>query len=148
MGGFTDAHHKDIHILPVLLETATMALLTTSIPMSATMTSILIAAVGEEANLVPDPLFDQLEDAHSRHVFAFSSLGHLLVCESDGHFDLKTWEEAYHKAECLCKRGVKIENDEGSDQDTNMDDPPHATKEQKLVSVIQAKVNRQQRYKG
>lgn len=82
-----------------------MALLFAAIPMSMTYasTAIAVSAAGE---LVQNPSANDFKSATSVHALVFSSRGHLLLNESDGDFDLTTWEKVLDLAQSICLSGV------------------------------------------
>ncbi len=125
-----------------------LALLTTSIPLTMTLTAALIAA-DANGELASDPPPRLLNNATSVHVFAFSSLGDLLVVESEGPFSIGIWEKAHIKAEQVC-RGHGVEED-GDDKDTlgdmDMESKGALIKEEMLNSILQEQVTENQRWK-
>ena len=145
-----DEFLQNLPILPALLQTAILALLTTSIPLAKIMTSALIAVVDHASTLLSDPLPAQMKDVLSIHVFAFSSLGELLVVESEGDFTFDVWQRAHDKALHLC-RGSQMGKDEkkSGEEDVDMDieSPAGSSKEDLLRTVIQEKALRDQRWK-
>jgi len=142
---------QNLPILPALLQASMLALLSTSIPLSRTLTSTFIA-VDSSSQLVQDPSIQQLREAESVHVLAFSSHGDLLVVESEGEFDIDIWEAVVHKATQIC-RGDKNdddndnENDEDEDENMNIDSEERRTLEDTLRDTIREKVAREQRWK-
>jgi hypothetical protein len=93
-------------ILPHLLHTALLALLSASIPLSTTLTSVVIALPTSSSPLL-SPTANELlraKPVKSVHVFAFSGDRRLLLNESDGAFSYKEWEEACEMAEEVCCR--------------------------------------------
>lgn len=142
---------QNLPILPALLQASMLALLSTSIPLSRTLTSTFIA-VDSSSQLVQDPSIQQLREAESVHVLAFSSHGDLLVVESEGEFDIDIWEAVVHKAKQIC-RGDKNdddndnENDEDEDENMNIDSEERRTLEDTLRDTIREKVAREQRWK-
>lgn len=97
-----------------------MALLSTSIPLSMTLTTTLIA-VNPNGILVVDPSVQQIKLASSIHVLAFSSHGGLLVVESEGEFTIDKWEEVHQKAKLIC-HGDEGNESESDDMSMNSDD--------------------------
>lgn len=140
---------QNLPILPALLQTAILALLTTSIPLAKIMTSALIA-VDADGALLSDPLPAQMKDAPSIHVFAFSSLGELLVVESEGEFTFDTWERAHDRALQLC-RGDRTDGDEDKsekgDVDMDVDTTNDSSKEDLLRIVIQEQALKDRKWK-
>lgn len=100
--------------LPALLQTALLAILSASIPLSATCTSTILA-VGQAKDLIVDPSPAELRRATSVHVLTFSSNGELLLAQSEGEFDWDTWEAVYGDAERICWGSGKDETDAGGD---------------------------------
>ena len=133
---------ENLPILPALLQAAVLALLSTSIPLSMTLTAALVAVDARRLKL--DPTAEELNVASSIHVFAFSSHGDLLVVESEGEFDIEIWEEAYQKARLAC-RGEE-ENDNES-EDVSMDSDNDTKLEDVLRNAIRQKVAREQKWK-
>ena len=107
---------QNLPLLPALLQASMLALLSTSIPLSMTLTSTLIA-VDFLGQLVQDPSVAQLREAESVHVFAFSSRGDLLLVESEGEFDIVIWGAAMEKARLVCGAGGNDGGDNGEDVD-------------------------------
>ena len=133
---------ENLPILPALLQASVLALLSTSIPLSMTLTAALVAVDARRLKL--DPTAEELKVASSIHVFAFSSHGDLLVVESEGEFDIEIWEEAYQKARLAC-RGEE-ENDSES-EDVSMDSDNDTKLEDVLRNAIRQKVAREQKWK-
>ncbi|KAI9053517.1 hypothetical protein LZ554_002472 [Drepanopeziza brunnea f. sp. 'monogermtubi'] len=91
---------SNLPILPALLQTATLALLSASMPLSMTLTSVYLALTPEGIISNPTPL--QSQSASSNHVLAFTSNGDLLVAESEGSFTLKDWEGVCEAGKAIC----------------------------------------------
>ncbi|KAF2104433.1 hypothetical protein NA57DRAFT_70638 [Rhizodiscina lignyota] len=140
-------------LLPALLETAMLALLSASLPLASTYTSVGLALampspVKKKASLSATaimPIDDKaLEQASSIHVFAFTADGDLLVAESEGLFAPEYWEHAYDRALELCigSKDGRAEGEmvvEGEPEDRN--------ESQWLRSVMQEKAEQEQRWK-
>jgi exosome complex component RRP46 len=88
-----------------LLNAALLALVSAAIPMSMTYVSTIIA-VSPSGELLQSPSANDLKTAKSTHVFSFSSKGHVLLNESDGSFDIPTWERAHDIAQSICLSGM------------------------------------------
>lgn len=109
---------QNIQILPALLQTAVLALLSSSIPLSMIVTCTLIA-VDAFDKLIIDPSLKEVHLASSIHVVAYSSKGDLLVIESEGSFSTDILEQILETASQVC-RGT---NSEGSKTvDVHMDE--------------------------
>ncbi|CAG8950335.1 hypothetical protein HYFRA_00006828 [Hymenoscyphus fraxineus] len=91
-------------ILPALLQTAVLALLSASMPLATILTSVSIAihADGKSRKLITHPSLKEFEGASSVHIMAFTSHGELLVVESQGTFTLEDWEEVFETGKALC----------------------------------------------
>ena len=122
-----------------------LALLATSIPLSMTLTSTIIA-MDPSGRLIQDPSTQQLREASSVHVLAFSSHGDLLIVESEGEFDISSWETVLEKARQVCRGKGK---DSGEDEDGSMTigSEKERTLEDGLRDTIREKVAREQRWK-
>jgi exosome complex component RRP46 len=98
--------NTSLTLLPHLLHTAYLALLSASIPLATTLTSVLVAfpAAGSQAPLLA-PTANELLRARpirSAHVFAFSGDRRLLLNESDGTLTHAEWTDACEAAEDVC----------------------------------------------
>lgn len=140
--------NSNLPILPVLLQTAVLTLLSASIPLSMTLTSVLLAITSTENSKTlrssPNPL--EVENADSVHVLAFTSHGELLVAESEGIFTIDEWEKLYEMGKRLCCNGV-----ETGDDNTMLDDAldENGGKMMTFVkSVLEGKVQNDLHWKG
>lgn len=118
-----------------------MALLSTSIPLKMSLTATSIA-VGFHGSLIRDPTPKERQAATSEHVLAFTSHGDLLVAESEGRFDMETWEMVVAEAMHVC-RGYA----DPPGEDVGMDSGDSANIEGFVRDVVQAKVVADQRWK-
>lgn len=103
--------NSSLTLLPHLLNTAFLALLSASIPLSTTLTSasVVIASSGK---LFCSPSSADMLRMHpilSIHVFAFSAQRALLLAESEGKFDVDKWEEACELVEDMCCKDANSE---------------------------------------
>ena len=130
-------------MLPTLLQASILALLSTSIPLSMTLTATLIA-VNSNHTLVADPSVQQIKLASSIHVLAFSSHGNLLVVESEGSFTIDIWEEVHRKAKLICHGE---DEDESASEDVSMDSDDVSKLEDVLKDAVERKSAREQRWK-
>lgn len=122
--------------------------MTTSIPLSMTLTSILLATK-DDGEILLDPPAAALEDAASIHVFAFSSLGDLLVVESKGEFSIEDFEKilALARQKCCNQRRNLPEDDEDDEDDLDMESSEPSSKEAMLRDTLGDKIARDQRWK-
>lgn len=80
-----------------------------------TYTSAIIAV--SSGNILRDPSIKDISAASSLHVLAVASTGFLLLNESEGEFDLETWEAVADQAQVICQGS---EGDASSDNDISM----------------------------
>lgn len=120
-----------------------MALLSTSIPLSMTLTATLVAT-NSVGTLAIDPSVQQIKLASSIHVLAFSSHGDLLVVESEGNFTIDTWEEVHRRAKLICHGE---EGDESESEDVSMDSDDVSKLGNVLKDAVEKKITKEQRWK-
>ncbi|KAH8675965.1 hypothetical protein BX600DRAFT_432502 [Xylariales sp. PMI_506] len=94
----------NLPILPSLVQTAILALLSAAIPLTATLTSAVfaIASQGEQSRIIIDPTAREAEESRSLHAFAFTSRDELVLAESEGDFTLKEWDDVLATARKQC----------------------------------------------
>ncbi|BCS29928.1 putative exosome complex subunit Rrp46 [Aspergillus puulaauensis] len=114
-GEFVGRGGSYLPLLPALLHTATLAMLSASVPFSMTL-SATVLAVNSSHEIVREPSIKDTASSTSLHVLAFTSKGHLLLNESEGKFDFDTWEEVYERALVICHGASAA----GSDGDVAM----------------------------
>lgn len=134
---------SNLPVLPALLQVSILALLSTSIPLSMTLTATLVAT-NPVGTLVIDPSMQQIKLASSIHVLAFSSHGDLLVVESEGNFTIDTWEEVHRRAKLIC-HGEEADESESEDVSMDSDDVPKL--ENVLKDAVEKKIAKEQRWK-
>ncbi|KAF3048579.1 exosome non-catalytic core subunit rrp46 [Didymella keratinophila] len=146
--------NTSLTLLPHLLHTAFLSLLSASIPLSTTLTSVLVAypsSTTKSTTPLLTPTANELLRAkpiRSTHVFAFSGDKRLLLNESDGKFSYEEWEEACEMAEEVCCKeenqgGVSLGDSmevDGAVQSQNL--------EKWLRQVVKRKVEYEQRWKS
>lgn len=134
---------QNLSLLPALLQSSILALLSTSLPLTMTLTSTLVA-VSQSGELVLQPSVKALQEAASLHVLAFSSLGELLVVESEGAFDMAIWEQVYSRAEIHCRT-----SDAGNLAQMDIDMEPSRSDSlgDSLRSIIEEKAAKEHRWK-
>ena len=110
---------QNLPILPTLLQTAVLTLLSASLPLAMTLTSTLLAinSNGSSRKIVRSPTLQDLQGASSAHVFAFTSHGQLLVAESEGSFTMEDWDEVYEVGKGLCCDGIGATDDDIMQED-------------------------------
>ena len=134
---------QDLPILPALLQSSILALLSASLPLAMMLTSATVA-IGVNNSLIHDPTVEQLHFSTSVHVFAFSSHGDLVLAESEGKFSPQAWEAAANEAMDRCHG----KRDEGNGiRDVQMDIEEDVSLENILKNVVQQKVMKDQEWK-
>ncbi|GAB1310095.1 exosome non-catalytic core subunit rrp46 [Madurella fahalii] len=111
-------------IMPALVQTAVLALLSAAVPMRATATATAVAIVRQDGVIktVVDPSPREIETAQSVHVLAFTSQDELLLAESEGDFTVKEWDNVYETAKRICCGSAPIrEGDEMTLEDEDAD---------------------------
>ncbi|KAF3769094.1 hypothetical protein M406DRAFT_337384 [Cryphonectria parasitica EP155] len=109
----------DLSIIPALLQTAVLALLSAAVPMRSTATCVVAAVSPEDGKteVVIDPSPRQVELSRSVHVLAFTSHDELLLAESEGDFSMNEWDQVYDTARSICCRPPAREVDMVLDDD-------------------------------
>jgi exosome complex component RRP46 len=97
-------HIQNLPILPALLQTAVLALLSASMSLSMTLSSVFLALnyEGSSRSVIRNPTILQSQGANSVHVLAFTSRGDLLVAESEGSFTMDDWDSIYEAGREIC----------------------------------------------
>ncbi|RDW78168.1 hypothetical protein BP5796_06020 [Coleophoma crateriformis] len=95
---------SNLAILPALLQTSNLTLLSASIPLSTTISSVAVALILEDSSrsIIPHPTLLEIQRADSVHVLGFTSAGGLLIAESEGCFSLEDWDDIHIGAKQLC----------------------------------------------
>ncbi|KAL1843751.1 hypothetical protein VTJ49DRAFT_132 [Mycothermus thermophilus] len=105
-------------LMPALIQTAILTLLSAGVPMRATATVTAIAISHDKTIIDPSPR--DVETARSVHVLAFTSQDDLLLAESEGDFTVKEWDDVYETAKKICCRpapdgaAMQLDDDESS----------------------------------
>ncbi|OCL12836.1 hypothetical protein AOQ84DRAFT_436733 [Glonium stellatum] len=135
--------NSSLTLLPHLLNTAFLALLSASIPLSTTLTSAFVVITSSGKLLYSPSSTDILraQSIRSIHVFAFSAQRSLLLSEGEGEFDVEEWEDACDLAEDRCCRnaGIAGENMDVDGEVMNLADF--------LRDVVKEKVVKEQKWK-
>ncbi|KAI1756499.1 hypothetical protein F4782DRAFT_268309 [Xylaria castorea] len=133
----------NLPVLPALLQTAILSLLSASLPMTATLTSTSLAIVSEDGRrqIVTNPTARQIEQSQSFHVLAFTSQNDLILAESEGTFTMKEWDDVYSAAHGQCCTLTTIDDtdtfmDEGLPTGADMKHFIRSTVEQKAASDL------------
>lgn len=109
-----------------------------------TLTSTIVA-VSPSGEVAGEASADAIAEALSVHVLGFSSHGKLLLAESEGSFDIDTWEQVHDRAEQIC-RGSNVEAADETG-DAYMESSEQNSLEGCLRNSMEEKVTREQRWK-
>lgn len=91
-----------------------------------------------------DPSPKDIQAALSLHILAFSSRGDLLLAESEGEFDIQTWEAVVERAREICW-GVDTKNSD--EVDITFDSAEEGSLQHTLRSTMEEKMVKDQRWK-
>ncbi|EAQ93616.1 hypothetical protein CHGG_01851 [Chaetomium globosum CBS 148.51] len=127
-------------IMPALVQTAILALLSAGVPMRATATATAVAVVHQDGakKTVVDPSQREVETASSVHVLAFTSHNGLLLAESEGDFTVGEWDDVYETAKGICCRSTSVK--EGTAMVLDDEEPSATDMRQFLRSTMESKV--------
>lgn len=130
---------QNLLMIPALLQTALLALLSAAVPMRATATSTVaaISIDSGDSQIIMDPSPRQVDKSRSVHVLAFTSHDELLLSESEGDFTMDEWDQVYNSARKICCGSAK-----GNDIDMITDEDPQAGPDLRhfIRSAAEAKV--------
>ena len=136
---------QNFAIMPALMQTAVLALLSAGVPMkaTATATAVAIAHVDGAKKITVDPSPRDIETAQSVHVLAFTSHDELLLAESEGDFTIGEWDEVYETAKGICcrpaaaaKEGLAMVLDDEDAGGTDMRQFLRSTMESKVAADL------------
>ncbi|OBT74949.1 hypothetical protein VF21_06087 [Pseudogymnoascus sp. 05NY08] len=120
-------------ILPALLQTAILALLSAAIPLSTSLTATFLA-ISEKGKILQNPSLLETQTAQSIHALAFTSNAEPLVIESQGSFTPAQWDEVCIQAEKICCGSA--------DPDAMVDEVEEGRMMQFVQTVVEEKVDR------
>jgi exosome complex component RRP46 len=103
---------QNLPVLPALLQTAILSLLSASLPMTATLTSTSLAIMSNDGHrqIVTNPTAREIEQSESFHVLAFTSNNELILAESEGGFTMNEWDDLYSAAYGQCCTTATIDD--------------------------------------
>ncbi|CAK7263501.1 exosome non-catalytic core subunit rrp46 [Sporothrix epigloea] len=123
----------NLGVLPALLHSAVLALLSASIPMRTTATAVSLAilplaADSSKTQIVTNFSPQDASRALSTHVLVFSGQGDkLLLAESEGGFTMAEWDEVLAEAKKTCCQGGQDGNVSESDMAIDYDNTASST---------------------
>jgi exosome complex component RRP46 len=115
-----------------------LSLLSAAIPLTATLTSAVIAVASQDgaSRTIVNPTAREIENSQSLHVFAFTSQDDLILAESEGEFTIKEWDAVLSSAQQLC-----CTRSRSDDVDMVQDELPAAADLRSFTrSTVEAKV--------
>ena len=135
---------QNLALIPPLLQASILALLSTSLPLTATLSSVFIA-VNPDGTLIDEPIPKQMESATSAHAIAFSSTGNLILVESEGKFNFGQFEAVVNHAKNLCMGDESKK--EPSGEDVEMSDKEPSSMQDFIKALVDEKVAKDQSWK-
>ncbi|CAK7203491.1 exosome non-catalytic core subunit rrp46 [Sporothrix eucalyptigena] len=150
----------NLGILPALLQSAVLALISASIPMRTTATAASLAILPTPGSRAQTKIISSFSPrdasiARSTHVFAFSAQGDkLLLAESEGEFTMSEWDEVLGAARKICcqnssaddnasEDGMALDRNTGSEDGPDMRGFLRTTVQGKLEDALKWKVARE-----
>ncbi|KAI4863718.1 hypothetical protein F4820DRAFT_361236 [Hypoxylon rubiginosum] len=135
--------NSNLAILPALLQTAVLSLLSAALPLTATLTSTALAIVpdGQSKKITLNPSPREIEVSRSFHVFSFTSHDELILVESEGNFTMKEWDDVFAAAQRQCCPATVADDgdtfmDDGSLTGTDLKQFTRSTLEEKIKSDL------------
>lgn len=133
--------NANLPVLPALLQTAILSLLSASLPMTATLSSTSLAIVSKDGHrhIITNPTARQIEQSQSFHTLAFTSRNELILAESEGSFTMKEWDDVYTTARSQCCTTAEDADTPMNEGSTDNAVPKHfirSTVEQKTTSDL------------
>ncbi|RGP62482.1 hypothetical protein FLONG3_10211 [Fusarium longipes] len=93
----------NLPIIPALLHTAILGLLSAAIPLKTICAATLLAVPEEEGkDIIVDPSAVDIDHAKSVHVLGFTSRDELLLSESEGAFTPDEWNKVLQLGQRIC----------------------------------------------
>ncbi|KAI5466802.1 ribosomal protein S5 domain 2-type protein [Mariannaea sp. PMI_226] len=92
----------NLPIIPALLHSAILGLLTAAIPLKAIASATLIAIPQDGKDFIVDPTAVDSDRAKSVHVLGFTSQDELLLSESEGSFTADEWTKVLALGQRVC----------------------------------------------
>ncbi|KAM0564089.1 hypothetical protein ACHAPJ_000298 [Fusarium lateritium] len=127
----------NLPIIPALLHSAILGLLSAAVPLKAIGAATLLAIPGEEGrDIIVDPTAVDIDHAKSVHVLSFTSHDELLLSESEGAFSADEWTKVLQLGQRICCEHQQP----GFDTAMSGDDVESKSMRQFIRSVMEAKV--------
>ena len=120
-----------------------LALLTTSIPLVMTVTAALMC-IDEDGTILSNPDAKALNLADSVHVLAFSSLGKMILAQSEGNFSIDDWGKVHDSARQICLGPGSIQD---LGDDVSMTSAQEESLQERLRNAVERKVRKEHAWK-
>jgi exosome complex component RRP46 len=128
---------QNLPIIPALLHSAILGLLSAAIPLKSIGAATLLAVPKEEGKpIIVDPSAVDIDHAKSVHVLGFTSHDELLLSESEGAFTSAEWTNVLQLGQRICCEHQQP----GFDTTMSGDDAQSRSMRQFIRSVMEAKV--------
>jgi len=92
----------NLAIIPALLHSAILGLLTAAVPLKTIATATLLAIPQDSGDITVDPTAVEASRAGSVHVLGFTTDEELLLAESEGSFTPEEWSKVLKEGERIC----------------------------------------------
>ncbi|KAJ3534774.1 hypothetical protein NM208_g7408 [Fusarium decemcellulare] len=127
----------NLPIIPALLHSAVLGLLSAAIPLKAIgAATVLAIPEGEGEDIIVDPTAVEADRAKSLHALAFTSQDELLLSESEGSFTVDEWTKVLQLGQRVCCEHQQP----GFDTAMSGNDMESKSMRQFIRSVMEAKV--------
>lgn len=93
---------QNLAMIPALLHSAILGLLTAAVPLKTIATATLLAIPEGSGDIIVDPTAVEASRATSVHVVGFTSDEELLLAESEGAFSPEEWSKVLQAGERIC----------------------------------------------
>lgn len=93
---------QNLAIIPALLHSAILGLLTAAVPLKTIATATLLAIPSGSGGIIVDPTAVEASRATSVHVIGFTTDEELLLAESEGSFSPEEWSRVLMEGERIC----------------------------------------------
>ena len=134
-----------VSILAGLVNAALAGCLDAGVGMRATVVATTVAVMKGGGELKTDPSLRDIKGARSLHVVGFSSVGELVLVESEGRFTFAEWEDVEELGRRTCLGSIgesgnrKVQDGEAEETEKSVLD--------KLRSAVEAKVTADNRWR-
>lgn len=140
--GVEDNAVATLLLLAPALNAAVLALLDAGVPLKSVLAATTVAFLKGSGELMVEPELEDLKNATSKHVLAFTSTGQLGFVESEGEFEYEDFERVVEAGRNICSA-----KGEGNDDDTKMDTGGQGVGEL-IRKVVREKVQKDLRWRA